>query len=127
MDVLIQYGFSIEEIKIMMDANDRIESLPDKDIYDLIELLVQVGCDTHHIKNIFIGNPFYLSKNISDVKDLVIKLKEIGFQDLYILFDSNPYLLNILVDDLEKFYQAKISQGFQIDEIMSMIEEKIVF
>ena len=63
MDVLIRFGFTIDEIKSMMDANDEIETLPDKELYELIEILEKVGCETHHIKNIFLCNPFYLSRN----------------------------------------------------------------
>ena len=38
MDVLIRFGFTIDEIKNMMDANDEIDTVSDKDIYDLIEI-----------------------------------------------------------------------------------------
>ena len=34
MDVLIRYGFSIEEITNMMDSNQEIERIDDKDIYE---------------------------------------------------------------------------------------------
>ena len=41
MDILMRYGFSIEEIKNMMDANDELENVPDNNIlcflYDRIQ------------------------------------------------------------------------------------------
>ena len=54
MDVLIRFGFTIEEIKNMMDANHDLELVNDKDIYELIEALIKVGCTDNMIKNIFI-------------------------------------------------------------------------
>ena len=111
MDVLIRFGFTIDEIKNMMDANDEIDTVSDKDIYDLIEILEKVGCENHHIKNIFICNPFYLTRNVNDVNNLIKKLYEIGLSSLYMLLDSNPYLLNMKDDELERILQEKQKEG----------------
>ncbi len=111
MDVLIQFGFSIEEIQNMLNTNVMIESVDDHDIYEVIDLLKRVGCRKEHIQNIFICNPFCITNSNSEMSELVEKLYEIGFRSLYTLFDSNPYLLNITARDMDLFYHSMLQEG----------------
>ena len=127
MDVLIRYGFSIEEIKNMMDTNNSIEEINDKDIYELIDILEKLGCDFNSIKNIFICNPFYLSRNVNDINNLIKKLYEIGCSHLNILFDSNPYILNISDIDIDKLYNEKKEEGLNESEIVDYINYNIIY
>ena len=127
MDVLIRYGFTIEEIKNMMDTNDSIDEVNDKDIYTLIDILEKLGCSFLSIKNIFICNPFYLSKDINEVNNLIKKLLEIGCSNLGILFDSNPYILNLSDIDIENIYNEKINEGLSVDEVIDYINYNVIF
>ena len=122
MDVLIRYGFSIEEIKNMMDTNDSIDSVPDQDIYELIEILEKVGCSEKQIKNIFLCNPFYLTRKTFDVHNLIKKLYEVGCRTLSFVFDSNPYLLNTQDEEIEAFVLKKVHEGYSKEEIIDLIE-----
>ena len=117
MDVLIRYGFSMEEIKNMMENNQDIENIPDKNIYDIIDILGSVGCLSNHIKNIFYSNPFVLSRNPKDIKKLIERLKNYNLTHLEILFDSNPYFLNIGELEIKKIYKNKQKEGLNEDEI----------
>ncbi len=117
MDVLIRYGFSIDEIKNMMENNQDIESIPDKNIYEIIDILGSVGCLSNHIKNIFYSNPYVLSRNPKDIMKLILRLKEYNLSHLDILFDSNPYFLNIGELEIKKIYEEKESEGLSQDEI----------
>lgn len=119
MDVLIRFGFSIEEIKSMMDANDEINEIDDKNIDELIEVLKKVGCSSVIIKNIFIANPFYLTRNVDEVKRLIVKLFDIGLVHLEILFDTNPYLLNINYKEIDDLYKEKVKEGLSSEEIIN--------
>ena len=121
MDVLIRFGFTIDEIKNMMDTNDLIEGIEDKEIYNLIDILKKVGCTESHIKNIFLCNPFYLSRGVNEVNDLIKKLYEIGFSNLYLLFDSNPYILNLSDEEIENLYELKIAEGLKKEEFIDFI------
>ena len=121
MDTLIRFGFSIEDIKSMMDTNHSIDSVNDKDIKDLIELLQEINCEEEQIKNILLCNPFYLTNSIYIVKDLINKLKNIGCANLNILFENNPYLLNLEKESLERIYNEKIHEGFTKEEIIDYI------
>ena len=126
MDVLIRFGFTIDEIKIMMDTNGAIGEVSDSSIYELIDILKSVGCKENHIKNIFLCNPFYLVRDISEVHTLIEKLYEYGLSFLYILFDSNPYLLNMTAKDFEDFYQSKVQEKMNKDEILDYIHSNVL-
>ena len=122
MDVLIRYGFSIEEITNMMDSNLEIERIDDKDIYELIDILVNIGCINSQIKNIFICNPFCISRNIIEVHKSIDKYKELGLDNLNIMFDSNPYLLNLEVKEIETILTTSLLKVF----IKSPLINKII-
>jgi len=62
MDVLIRFGFSIEEIKNMMDTNILIDTVKEDNLIELINILKRLGCKDSVIKNILVANPFYLNR-----------------------------------------------------------------
>ena len=126
MDVLIRYGFSIEEIKNIMDTNILMSNIEDTDIYTLIDILTNNGCINTQIRNIFICNPFYLSRNINDINELISKLKSFGFTELNYLFDSNPYILNLNASDIDCIYNEKKNTGMSDEEIRDYINYNIV-
>ena len=39
MDVLVRFGFTIDEVKAMMDTNNSIDDMDDNNIYKLINIL----------------------------------------------------------------------------------------
>lgn len=126
MDVLIRFGFTIDEIKNMMDTNQNLEFVNDKDIYLLIEILIKAGCSDEMIKNIFQCNPFCFSQNIHKINHLIIKLYEIGLNSLSWLFDSNPYILNLSDEEIEKFYEAKKQEGMSKEEIIDLLYSNMI-
>lgn len=107
MDTLVRYGFSIEDIKNMMDSNQEIENIEDSVILKLIKLLENENCSQDSIKNIFITNPFYLNRDVEKVERLFKELKKNGIKKLNILFDMNPYLLNLNDTDLNDLIISK--------------------
>ena len=107
MDTLVRYGFSIEDIKNMMDSNQEIENIEDSVILKLIKLLENENCSQDSIKNIFITNPFYLNRDVEEVEGLFKELKKNGIKKLNILFDMNPYLLNLNDTDLNDLIISK--------------------
>ena len=127
MDVLIQYGFSIEEIQYILDTNLEIEEVDDHLIYEFIELLRSIGCRNEHIKNIFICNPFCLTNSILDMKVLLQKLDEYGLDTLYITIDRNPYLLNLTISDLEQLYQTKTKEGMNKEEFIDYLNYQFIY
>jgi len=121
MDSLIRFGFTIEEINILMDTNEDISSISDIEVNNIIKLLKDINCSNNTIKNIFICNPFIITNNINDITKLIDKLKELGFKNINLLFDSNPYILNISDKLLEKLYNKKKDEGLKKEEIIDFI------
>ena len=116
MDSLIRFGFTIEEINILMDTNEDISLISDIEVNNIIKLLKDINCSNNTIKNIFICNPFIITTN-----KLIDKLKELGFKNINLLFDSNPYILNISDKLLEKLYNKKKDEGLKKEEIIDFI------
>ena len=121
MDGLIRFGFTIEEINILMDSNEDISLISDNSVNEIIKLLKDNNCSNNTIKNIFICNPFIITNNINDITKLIDKLKELGFKNINLLFDSNPYILNISDKLLEKLYNKKKDEGLKKEEIIDFI------
>ena len=121
MDTLIRFGFSIEEIQTMMNTNHSIEEISDNDILDLIDLLKEINCKEEQIKNILLCNPFYITNKKLKIKKLLRKLKEIGLTNIDLLLESNPYLLNMEEEELDRIYNKKIHEGFSKEEIIDYI------
>ena len=126
MDILMRYGFSIEEIKNMMDANDELENVPDNNILEIINILISIGCHEEHIMNIFNCNPFILNRNTSEIKKLINKLKELELKHLYMIFDINPHMLNMNANDIDKIYNDKITEGLDKEDIIDYFYHNII-
>ena len=121
MDTLIRYGFTIDEVKLMMDSISFLFSFDDNTIESLLHFLETLQCDEDIIKNIFICNPFCFTKDVDEIKKVIEKLKEHGIKSFATLLDSNPYILNKTDKEIDNFYQKKIKEGYTIDKINDMI------
>lgn len=117
MDVLIKYGFSIEEIKIIMDSNIDFDDISDKDVNDLIVVLDGAGCSNEHIKNIFITNPFIFNQSLNEIKKIIDLFLKIGIKDLYFIFDTNPFILNNKYDYYKRIFDKLKKDNKTNDEI----------
>lgn len=126
MDILMRYGFSIEEIKNMMDSNDELELATDAHVLEVINLLTSLGCHEEHIMNIFNCNPFVLSRDIKEIKALIKKLEKLDFKHIYIVLDSNPYLLNLTTTEVDNIYKEKKDQGMSDLEIRDYFYQNII-
>ena len=118
MDVLIRYGFSIEDINNIMNSNEEINDISDDHINEILQILESLGCTNHQIMNILISNPFVLTREITEIKKIIVKLLDIGIEDLNYLFDSNPFLLNVEYKELDYFYKKMVKNEVKLDEIL---------
>ena len=126
MDVLIRFGFSIEDIKNMMDTNIEIDNINDNNLSMLINILKNIGCFDMQIKNILVANPFYLNRKEEDVRKLINKMEKINMNNLQTVFDSNPFLLNLDVKEFDSIVRRKKSEGLDDDEIVDFICYELV-
>ena len=122
MNELINIGISINDLKTMLEINPSIKALNDKDIKENIEILRLFDLDEKEIKHILISNPLYLSRSVDDIKDLLKKLSELGFDDFNLIFDTNPYLLNNDSYEIDEYIEENMKKGLSIKEILEKFE-----
>lgn len=117
MDVLIRYGFSIEEIKNMMDSNTEINDVSDETINEIIKILDSVNCSKEIISDIFNTNPYCLTRSVDELKKLMAKFLDIGIANIDVLLDSNPFILNVDYKDIDSVYKKMVKDGFSLEQI----------
>jgi len=123
MSELFDLGIEEISVKFMIESNPNIMSMDEKEINDRVELLKELGCDDFKIRNILIGNPWYLDRCITDVIKMINKLSEIGIDRVDLLIDSNPMILNIDLFEINDFIEKKKDEGYTLENIVDMIEE----
>lgn len=127
MQRLFELGLKPSELEKMLIDNPFLNKLSDEDIKVKIDALLDIGCNHHHIINIIMTNPFYLTNVISSVTNLINKLKSLNINNLNILFDSNPYLLNAETFEIDEFIEKKEKLGLSLIDIVDIIESNPYF
>lgn len=122
MNKLFELGINEDTIRFMLEQCNNIINMSDEELEEKINILMYVGCNERHIKNIIVSNPYYLDRINDDVLKLISYLKEIGFKNINLLFDSNPYFLNYDVFEIKDYISNKLSSGMKLDIIIDDIE-----
>ena len=60
----------------------------------------------------------YLDRTNDGVLRLISKLKSYGFSMLNILFDSNPYILNLEVFEIENYINGRLNNEEVLEDII---------
>ena len=118
MENLYNLGIDEKEIIDMINQCNEIKDLSRFEIDKKIDILKQINCSERHIKNIIISNPYYLNRMDEDIIKLINKLKDLGFECINILFDSNPYILNKDAYEIDNYIKEQIDNGRTIEEIV---------
>ena len=118
MENLYNLGIDEKEIIDMINQCNEIKDLSRFEIDKKIDILKQINCSERHIKNIIISNPYYLNRMYEDIIKLINKLKDLGFECINILFDSNPYILNKDAYEIDNYIKEQIDNGRTIEEIV---------
>ena len=74
------------------------------------------------IKNIVSSNAQYLDRSENDIQKLISKMKEKGFTTLNILFDGNPYILNLDDFEIENYIENREKEGEKVEDIVDDLE-----
>ena len=59
-----------------------------------------------------------LNRTNSGLNDLINYLKELGFDNLNILFDSNPYILNLEPFEIKRYIDDRLNDEDSIEDII---------
>ncbi|MCR5787738.1 MAG: hypothetical protein K6G37_01465 [Bacilli bacterium] len=111
-----------ETLKSMIEINPEITELTNQEIIKKVEILKEINCSKTQILSIIISNPLFLSRGINEIIKLLSYLQEIGFTCLNILFDSNPYILNLEPFEIKKYINNRINQGENLDDIVDDLD-----
>lgn len=122
MEELINLGISNNTIKCMIELNPNIKTISNEEVLSKIQLLKFVDCSDRQIMNIISSNPLYLEKTNEKISELFKYLLEIGFKTLNILFDSNPYILNLDSFEIKKYIESRISNGEMVEDIVDDLD-----
>lgn len=122
MDKLFELGINDNDLRFMLEQVPGIFNMSREEVNNKLDILKYVGCTVRHIKNIIVSNPNYLDRIDDDVLKLISYLKQIGFKNINLLFDSNPYFLNYDVFEVEYYINKQVINGMKIEDIIDVIE-----
>lgn len=122
MESLFNLGISDKVIVELVERCPTIRDMDNNEIEKHIQMLEFIGCSDKIKKNIIESNPEYLDRILDDVFGVMKYLVSIGFTRLDILFDSNPYILNLDVFEIKEYVDKKLNEGSNIEEVVDELE-----
>ena len=120
-EILKRLGISQKTIDQMEEICPNIKELGEKEITEKIDILKKIKCDEIQVRNIISSNAMYLEKSNTDIEKLINKMHELGFEMLNILFDGNPYILNLEAYEIENYIQKRQAEGEELEDIVDEI------
>ena len=117
-EILKRLGISQKTIDQMEEICPNIKELGEKEIKEKIDILKKIKCDEIQVRNIISSNAMYLEKSNTDIEKLINKMHELGFEMLNILFDGNPYILNLEAYEIENYIQKRQAEGEELEDIV---------
>lgn len=124
-EILKKMDISEKTIKAMEEMCPNINNITEKEILEKIKILNDIGCDHIQIRNIISSNAMYLDRSNTDIEKLINKLKELGFKNLDLIFDGNPYVLNLETFEIEKYIKSREKQGELLENIVDEMSSKL--
>lgn len=114
------YNLEIDEntFLTMIEMNPELKELTNKEILDKINLLEIINCNKRQIKNIISSNSLYLTR----IQKLINYLVSIGFKNLNILFEANPYILNLDEFKVKNYIGKRIKSGEILSNIVDYLD-----
>ena len=117
-EVLKKMGISENTIKQMEEILPNINELSEEEIKEKINILKKIKCNNIQIRNIISSNAIYLDRSNQDIEKLIKKLEGYGFDMLNVLFDGNPYILNLDDFEIERYIKKRIQEGEKLEDIV---------
>lgn len=117
-EILKKMGISEKTIKAMEEMCPNMNNITEKELLEKIKILNDINCDNIQIRNIISSNAMYLDKSNTDIEKMINKLQELGFENLDLIFDGNPYVLNLEAFEIEKYIKDREKQGELLEDIV---------
>ena len=125
MEELYNLGISETTIKSMLEINSEIKELTNGDIIIKKILLEEVNCTNSQILNIIISNPLYLNRTKTEIINLIDCLNNHNFKCLNILFETNPYILNLEPYEINNYINNRINNNELHDDIIDDLDSNL--
>lgn len=117
-EILKKIGISEKTINQMEEICQNIKDLTNEEILSKIEILKKINCDDIQIRNIISSNAMYLDKSNTDINKLINELRKLGFDNLDLLFDGNPNILNLDDFEVRKYIEDRERNGELLEDIV---------
>ena len=117
-EILKKIGISEKTINQMEEICPNIKDLTNEEILSKIEILKNINCDDIQIRNIISSNAMYLDKSNTDINKLINELRKLGFDNLDLLFDGNPNILNLDDFEVRKYIKDREGNGELLEDIV---------
>ena len=117
-EILKKIGISEKTINQMEEICPNIKDLTNEEILSKIEILKKINCDDIQIRNIISSNAMYLDKSNTDINKLINELRKLGFDNLDLLFDGNPNILNLDDFEVRKYIKDRERNGELLEDIV---------
>jgi len=124
MEELFKLGISKNGVRDMLELNPNIKEISNEEVKEKIELLKTINCSEKEIMNIISSNSLYLDKTKTECLKLFKYLIDLGFDTLNILFDSNPYILNLEPFEIENYINNKKEEGQSLEDIIDELDSE---
>ncbi len=118
MKELYNMGISEQTIKAMVELNPGVADIDDEEIKCIEDILAKVGCSNQQILNIISSNSTFLTRTKDELIELLDYLTKQGFKTLNILFDSNPYILNLELFEIKEYIENRVKNGEALDDVV---------
>ena len=122
MEELFNLGISDTTIKCMIELNPNIKEMSSEQIKEKEIILEKLNCSSNQIRNIISSNALYLDRTNDEVIKLINTLIKYNFKTLNILFDSNPFILNLEPFEIENYIQNRINNGEILEDIIDDLD-----
>ena len=124
-EILKKIGISEKTINQMEEICPNIKDLTNEEVLSKIEILKDINCDDIQIRNIISSNAMYLDKSNTDINKLINELRKLVFDNLDLLFDGNPNILNLDDFEVRKYIKDRERNGELLEDIVDDISSNL--
>lgn len=122
MNELYNMGISKENLENILNIYSNLKNITDIEVIRKKNILKQIGCSDFQIINIIGCNVMFLNRTDESIIKLLYYLYSKGFTTLSILLDSNPYILNLEIFEIEKYLEIRLQNNELLEDIIDAME-----